>query len=187
MPAFVGASSSSSSVLARRSSSAAAAASPKAAQKGQLTRGRRGERGERQEEKREQWERDAAPRRQDLSGGGGGDCDVNEPHCPRMETSNGKPKPLSLSLSLPFLAPSLPPKSSSSTLFSLTLFSSSFLPSFLMPLSHCCCFSQHAHTLPALAASWSVRNRFQGKNFSCFHVTLFKHDFRKKGVSEKLN
>ena len=75
-------------------------ASPKAAQKGQLTRGRRGERGEKEEEegeKEERWERDAAPRRQDLGGGGGGG-DVNEGHCARMETSNGKPKP-----PLPFL------------------------------------------------------------------------------------
>ena len=105
-------------------------ASPKSAQKGQLTRGRRGERGERQEEKREQWERDAAPRRQDLSGGGGGDCDVNEPHCPRMETSNGKPKPLSLSLSS--FSCSLPPSKvvvvDSLLTHSLLVFLPSFLP-----------------------------------------------------------
>ena len=89
MPAFVAA-----PVRARPSSSAA---SPKSAQKGQLTRGRRGERAEEEEkeeerEREDRWERDAAPRRQDLS--------VNEGHCARMETSNGKPKLLP---SLPFL------------------------------------------------------------------------------------
>ena len=83
MPAFVAAP----AALVRSSSSAA---SPKSAQKGQLTRGRRGERAEEEEkeererEREDRWERDAAPRRQDLS--------VNEGHCARMETSNGKPK-----------------------------------------------------------------------------------------------
>ena len=85
-----------------------AASSPKAAQKGQLAKGRRGERAE-EEEQEGEWEgaqrdRDAAPRRQDLG-------DVNEGHCEgrrterggrRMETSNGKPK-----LPLPFLPSSL--------------------------------------------------------------------------------
>ena len=83
-----------------------AASSPKAAQKGQLAKGRRGERAEEEEQEGEgaQRDRDAAPRRQDLG-------DVNEGHCEgrrrkggraRMETSNGKPK-----LPLPFLPSSL--------------------------------------------------------------------------------
>ena len=146
MPAFVAA-------------SAALARSPKSAQKGQLTRGRRGERGEEEEEEeREQWEREAAaaaPGRQDLSG-------VNEGHCARMETSNGKPK---LRSSFLFLLQSrrrrLP--------FSLTLFS---LTDATFPLH--CCFWQHEadHSVGAQPIS---RENFSPLRRIYTHVALFRH------------
>ena len=64
-----------------------AAPSPKAAQKGQLAKGRRGERAEEEEQEWEgegaQRDRDAAPRRQDLG-------DVNEGHCEGRRTERGE-------------------------------------------------------------------------------------------------
>ena len=154
MPAFVAA-----PVRARPSSSAA---SPKSAQKGQLTRGRRGERAEEEEKEKDQWERDAAPRRQDLS--------VNEGHCARMETSNGKPKLLPSSLFLLFS------KVVVVVAFSLTLFSSSFP----MPLSHCSADSVASRNTPGQwprpvsRCETDFRRKFLSTE-ACLHVPLFRH------------